>query len=260
MNNVKIISLYSGSTGNATVVSSPVGTLLIDAGKNAKQLTKSLSEAGIPPERLGAILLTHEHNDHTSALSVFLKKHPLPVHLPSGCVPKLSRDPAIAPHLCPHPPRYDEEICGMHVRAFATPHDSLASCGYRIEIPTEDGILTLGYATDVGYVSREVEDALLGCDAVVLESNHDLDMLMYGPYPYDLKMRVASRRGHLSNHDSALLACRLCASGTRSLMLAHLSAENNTPDTAYDACVCAVADESVHVAVATPDHITPMEL
>lgn len=260
MNDIKIISLYSGSTGNATVISTPRGTLLIDAGKNAKQLTKALAEAEIAPEKIGAILLTHEHNDHTAALSVFLKKHPIPVHLPMGSVPKLSRDPAIAPHLCPHPPKYSEEICGLRVTSFATPHDSLGSCGYRIEIPYEGGILTLGYATDIGYVSREVEEGLLGCDAVVLESNHDLDMLMEGPYPYDLKMRVASKRGHLSNNDSALLAYRLCASGTRSLMLAHLSAENNTPDTAYDACVCTVADPSVHVSVAAPDHITPMEL
>ena len=260
MNDVKIISLYSGSTGNATVISSPAGTILIDAGKNAKQLTKALSEAGILPEEIGAILITHEHNDHVSALSVFLKKHPVPVHVPSGCVRKLEKDPAIAPHLCAHPPRYTETVCGLRVTAFATPHDSLASSGYRIEIPTEDGILTLGYATDIGYVTREVEEALIGCNAVVLESNHDMDMLMEGPYPYDLKMRVASRRGHLSNHDSALLACRLCASGTRSLMLAHLSAENNTPDTAYDACVSTVADSAVHVSVAAPDHITRMEL
>jgi len=257
---VRVISLYSGSTGNATVITSPVGTLLIDAGKSAKQLTLALNEAGVSPDGIGAILLTHEHNDHVSALSVFLKKHPIPVHLPIGCAPKLERDPAIAPHLCPHPPIFDQTLCGMRVISFATPHDSLSSCGYRIEIPTDEGIFTLGYATDLGYVSRDVEAALIGCDAVVLESNHDVDMLMYGPYPYDLKMRVASRRGHLSNNDSALLACRLCAAGTRSLMLAHLSAENNTPDTAYDACVSAIADASVHVSVASPDQITPLEL
>lgn len=259
-NGIKVISLYSGSTGNATVISSPVGTLLIDAGKNAKQLTMALTEAGVFPEQIGAILLTHEHNDHTSALSVFLKKRPIPVHLPRGCVPKLEKDPAIAPHLCPHSPIFQETLCGMRVTSFATPHDSLSSCGYRIEIPCDDGIFTLGYATDLGYVSRDVEAALIGCDAVVLESNHDVDMLMHGPYPYDLKMRVASRRGHLSNDDAALLTARLCATGTRALMLAHLSAENNTPDTAYDACVSAIADASVHVSVASPDQITPMEL
>ena len=260
MNNVRVISLYSGSKGNATVISSPAGTILIDAGKNAKQLNMALKEAGISPDSIGAILLTHEHNDHVSALSVFLKKHPVPVHLPVGCVYKLEGDPAIHPCLCPHPPRYTETICGLLVTSFATSHDSRASVGYRIEIPTESGVITLGYATDVGYVSREVEEALLGCDAVVLESNHDEDMLMNGPYPYDLKLRVASKKGHLSNYDSSLLATRLCASGTRSLLLAHLSEENNTPDTALDACISTVADASVRVAVASQDQITPLEI
>ena len=260
MNNIRIISLYSGSKGNATVIASPAGTILIDAGKNAKQLTLALAEAGISPDEIGAILLTHEHNDHVSALPVFLKKHPIPVHLPVGCAYKLEGDPVIAPRLCPHPPRYTEQICGLRVTSFATSHDSCASVGYRIEIPTEDGVLRLGYATDVGYVSEEVEKALIGCDAVVLESNHDVDMLMNGPYTYDLKMRVASRKGHLSNYDASLLACRLCASGTRSLLLAHLSEENNTPDTAYDACISTIADPGVFVAVASQNHITPMEI
>jgi phosphoribosyl 1,2-cyclic phosphodiesterase len=131
--------------------------------------------------------------------------------------------------------------------------------GYKIEVPDEDGnIYRIGYATDIGYVSPEIEEALTGCDAVILESNHDYDMLMTGPYPYDLKMRVASRRGHLSNEDSALLACRLCAAGTRSLMLAHLSAENNTPQLAYDAHVTTLADPRLRVAVAAADE--PVEL
>ena len=260
MNNIRIISLYSGSTGNAFLITSPVGTLLIDAGKSAKQLCRALDEAGVSPNHIGAILLTHEHNDHISALSVFLKKHPIPVHLPHGCVYKLEADPAILPHLIPHPPIYTEELCGMRVTSFPTPHDSRASVGYRIEIPHENGILHIGYATDIGYVSPEVEKGLLGCDAVVLESNHDLDMLMNGIYPYQLKQRVASRRGHLSNPDSAFFASQLHAAGTKSLMLAHLSQENNTPDLAYSECVSAIASENIQITVACPDRITEMLL
>jgi phosphoribosyl 1,2-cyclic phosphodiesterase len=129
----------------------------------------------------------------------------------------------------------------------------------RIEIPTEEGgVFRIGYATDIGYVSREVEAGLLGCEAVVLESNHDPDMLRDGPYPYDLKLRISSRRGHLSNPDSAAFAARLCASGTKYLMLAHLSQENNPPDTAYDECVSAVGDEGVRICVAQPDAITEL--
>ena len=260
MNNIRIISLYSGSTGNAFLITSPVGTLLIDAGKNAKQLCRALDEVGVSPSEIGAILLTHEHNDHTSALSVFLKKHPIPVHLPQGCVYKLEVYPAVAPHLVPHPPIYTDTLCGMRVTSFPTPHDSRASVGYRIEIPSGTDFLRIGYATDIGYVSPAVEAGLLGCDAVILESNHDLDMLMNGIYPYQLKQRVASRRGHLSNPDSACFASRLCSNGTKSLMLAHLSQENNTPDIAFGECIGAVACKDVQITVACPDRITEMLL
>ena len=256
--NIRIISLYSGSTGNAFVISGPDGAILIDAGKNAKQLHAALSEARIDPTTLRAVFLTHEHNDHTAALSVFLKKHDLPVHLPSGCVYKLENDPAIAPHLCAHPPVHTEIVAGMTITSFPTPHDSRASVGYRIEIPDKGSTYRIGYATDIGYVSKDVEAGLWGCDAVVLESNHDIDMLTEGIYPDYLKQRILSRRGHLSNPDSAVFAARLCENGTKSLMLAHLSRENNTPDTAYDACVGAVADSRVRICVAAPDHVTEM--
>ena len=148
----------------------------------------------------------------------------------------------------------------MRVTSFPTPHDSRASVGYRIEIPDENGniVYRIGYATDIGYVTPEIEEALTGCDAVILESNHDFDMLMTGPYPYDLKMRIASRRGHLSNPDSAALAAHLCATGTKKLMLAHLSQENNAPDIALGECMGAVGDSDVAVFVAHPEIPTEM--
>ena len=260
MHDVRVISLYSGSTGNSFAICAGADCILIDAGKNARQLCTALASAKISADAVRAIFLTHEHNDHIAALSVFLKKYPIPVHLPTGCVYKLSGDPAIEPHLCAHPPIYQEKIGCMTVTSFPTPHDSRASVGYRIEIDCPDGIYRVGYATDIGYVSRDVEAGLLGCDAVVLESNHDEEMLIEGIYPEHLKQRILSRRGHLSNPDSAVFASRLCAFGTKSLMLAHLSQENNTPDTAYDACVSAVADTRVHICVAAPDRITEMAL
>ena len=260
MSSVRIISLYSGSTGNSFVISAPCGTLLIDAGKNAKRLNAALLEVGIDANSIGAILVTHEHSDHISALPVFLKKHPIPVHISNGSAYKLLPHPSVEPLLRLHPPIYEECICGMHVTSFPTPHDSRASVGYRIEIPDEDGniVYRIGYATDIGYISPEIEEALTGCDAVILESNHDYDMLMTGPYPYDLKKRIASRRGHLSNPDSAALAARLCAKGTKKLMLAHLSQENNIPDLAYGECVSAVGDADVKIFVAHPE--IPVEM
>ena len=257
---IRIISLYSGSTGNAFVISAPSGTLLIDAGKNAKRLCGALAEVNVNVDDIGAILVTHEHTDHISALPVFLKKHPVPVHLAYGCAYKLLPHPSVEPLLNMHPPIHEECICGMRVTSFPTPHDSRASVGYRIEIPDENGniVYRIGYATDIGYVTPEIEEALTGCDAVILESNHDFDMLMTGPYPYDLKKRIASRRGHLSNPDSAALAAHLCATGTKKLMLAHLSQENNAPDIALGECMGAVGDSDVAVFVAHPE--IPIEM
>ena len=259
MRGLHVYSLYSGSKGNAFLIDAPQGKILIDAGKNAKKLCLALKEIGVDPNDITAIFLTHEHSDHISALPVFLKKHPIPVHLPNGCLYRLENHPSVQPHLQPHPPIYTMDVNGIRVTAFPTPHDSHASTGYRIEIDTEDGrCFRVGYATDIGYVSKEIEQALTGCDAVILESNHDLDMLHVGPYPYELKQRIASRRGHLSNNDSAAFAARLCAGGTKSLMLAHLSQENNTPDTAFDACVSAVGDSTVHICVADPEFVTEL--
>ena len=261
MRGVRVFSLYSGSTGNSFLIDCPTGAILIDAGKSAKRLDMALRSAGVDADRIGAVLVTHEHSDHVSALPVWLKKHPVPVHLQGACAYRLEKEPSAEPLLCKHPPIYSCEVCGIRVTSFPTPHDSHGSVGYRLEIPTEDGgYFSLGYATDIGYVSREVEEGLAGCDAVILESNHDPDMLMMGPYPYDLKRRIASRRGHLSNGDSAAFAAELCAKGTKSLMLAHLSQENNTPDTAYDACVSSVGDGGVRICVAHPEEITELIL
>ena len=256
MGNLRVYSLYSGSTGNAFVIDYNGACILIDAGKSAKKLCAALTEINVDPSRIAAILVTHEHSDHIKALPVFLKKHPIPVHLPVACASKLEQEEHVARLLHPHPPIYTEDICGIKVSSFPTPHDSRGSVGYRFEIPCEGGCFCMGYATDIGHVSKEVYEGLCGCDAVILESNHDLEMLQNGPYPYDLKLRIASRRGHLSNPDSAALAAKLCKAGTKRLMLAHLSQENNTPDTAYDECLSAVGDERVQIAVADPECVT----
>lgn len=257
---IRVFSLYSGSEGNAFLIHAPSGNLLIDAGKSARRLCTALSACGVAPTDLDAILVTHEHTDHVSALPVFLKKNPIPVHLANGCVYRLENDPNTAPCLAPHPPLWEGTLGGMRVRSFPTSHDSRASVGYRIDIPYGERVLSLGYATDLGTVTSDVEAMLLGCRAVILESNHDVDMLLGGPYPPDLKRRIHGKRGHLSNTDSAALAARLTSQGTRALLLAHLSRENNLPDLALGECTAAVADASVRIAVAAPDDVTELPL
>lgn len=260
MKDIHVYSLYSGSTGNAFLICANRVCFLIDAGKNCKSLCAAIRACGHEPEEIQAVFVTHEHSDHIKALPVFLKKYPVPVHLPEACAYKLMTEPSAEPLLCPHPPVHTEELEGIRISSFPTPHDSRGSVGYRVEIPTPQGSYRIGYATDIGYVTPAVESNLTGCQAVILESNHDLEMLENGPYPYDLKRRIASKRGHLSNPDSACFAAKLCSCGTKSIMLAHLSQENNTPDTAYSECFGILADESIRLCVAQPDQVTELEL
>lgn len=256
----RIHVLYSGSGGNSTFIRVGESAILIDAGKSARALCNALCEIGECISGVDAIFITHEHTDHVSALEIIAKKNNIPIYMTDASAKKFDAVCGSPVHsrLC----RCDVEFCvtvgEMTVRSFRTSHDSRMSVGYRIEFPDGDETRAVGYATDVGYVSDTVRENLLGCDAVVIESNHDVDMLMTGPYPRDLKQRVASRRGHLSNRDCADLAAVLAENGTRSFMLAHLSKENNQPEIAYDETVGAVSGSGAAVFVAHPDR--PVEL
>ena len=132
--------------------------------------------------------------------------------------------------------------------------------GYRINFLDANGSHSIGVATDIGYVTKEICNNLEGCEAVILEANHDEDMLKNGPYPYDLKKRILSNRGHLSNRSSAVFAAHLANMGTSSFMLAHLSEENNTPDTALDEFISSIADPRIAINVASPMLPTEMIL
>ena len=229
--------------------------ILIDAGKSAKALCTALSKLDEDISKIDAIFITHENIDHTKALEVILKKHQIPVHAVEASARKMLSGPlgCYEDCFCIHSPLFDVDIEDMHVSSFVTPHDSEFSVGYKIDIQCGDRMGHIGYATDIGYVSDSIKDALFGCETVVLESNHDIDMLMSGPYPYDLKRRIASKRGHLSNRECADFAAELCARGTKNLMLAHLSEENNRPEIAFDEVFASVADESVNIKIAERD-------
>lgn len=251
---MKICSLYSGSSGNAVYLKLGGVAVLVDAGKSARALCRALTDIGSDISEIRAIFLTHEHRDHVSALENLLKKHPIPVHIIENSLSRFyeAENPAIATQLVVHPPLYTEQIDGLYITSFPTPHDSEASVGFRFSFTENGQPHTVGYATDVGYLSDAVKEGLTGCEAVVVECNHDIEMLREGPYPQHLKQRILSHKGHLSNEDCAFFSTHLAKSGTKHILLAHLSEINNTPFTAYDCVFGALAGCGVTVAVADP--------
>lgn len=249
MDNYSIISLYSGSKGNSVLIESEGAKILIDAGKSARALCNALLEIGKSIDEIDAIFITHEHADHIGSLGILLKKYNIPVHIVGISAQKLvskfldGQDRSI----CIHPPVFSVNVGDMKIKSFPVPHDSEYCVGYRIQI----GDSLIGYATDIGYVTDEIRDNLCSCESVVVESNHDIEKLMNGPYPYDLKLRIRSKKGHLSNGECASLVADLCLVGTKNVLLAHLSEENNEPSLAYDEVWSAIADDTVNLKVAS---------
>lgn len=230
----RFFNLYSGSKGNATYVGSGSGSILIDAGRTAKQLTDQLRERDIDPALLSGIFITHEHSDHISALAVFLKRYKMPVYATPGTMSALE-EYAVLPAdivrrvICPGE---STECGGMQITAFKTAHDSRESCGYRI-VTSDDR--TISICTDLGELDESAKSGIFGSDLVMLESNHDVRMLKSGNYPYQLKMRILGKRGHLSNDACSEMLPELVENGTSRIALAHLSKENNYPYIAENA-------------------------
>ena len=256
----RIVSLYSGSGGNSTYIRVADTAILIDAGKNAKRLCTALKNIGSDISEIRAIFITHDHADHISALEVLSKKNDIPIHITerSACVFDRCAGTPVCSRLVRHTPLFSEQVGDITVTSFITPHDSMMSVGYRIEFFDGDEKRAVGVATDIGYVTEDIKAGLLGCEAVVIESNHDEEMLKNGTYPDMLKRRILSRRGHLSNKDSAALSAYLASEGTRAFLLAHLSEENNEPSLAFEETERLISDPCVNIAVADPD--MPVEL
>lgn len=219
-------SLASGSSGNCGLLALGGTYILIDLGVSVRRLTALLAGVGLTIDNLDAVLITHEHIDHIKGMATFVKRHSVPLYTAIGTAEALlEKFPQAKDHFRPFYSGAAFTIGNVKVNAFPTPHDAAESTGYCFE---SDGI-RVGYATDLGFVPTPVREALCGCGTVILESNHDPDMLRNGPYPYALQQRVAGPRGHLSNPDCARLAVELVQKGTRQLILAHLSDKNNTP-------------------------------
>lgn len=247
----RICTLYSGSSGNCTYITSGKTSILVDAGKSARSLCLALRDIGADISEIDAIFITHEHTDHVSALETLSKKHHIPIHAARMCAEYLSR-PGSATSSCvvSHAPIFTVELDGISVSSFITSHDSRCPVGYKVTFENGEAC---GVATDTGIVTVGTAEALKGCRAVVIECNHDREMLARGPYPPQLKERIASSKGHLSNDDCAKMVSFLSKNGTKSFILAHLSEENNTKELALKTVRQAVSDESVSISVSDPD-------
>lgn len=253
MSDILIGTLCSGSKGNCTLVKYKDTAILVDAGRSTKYIKSALSSVGVLPEEIKAIFLTHSHSDHTSALKVWTSNFHTPVHASGAVCAAVERNCAEGV-ICPHPIEFEENIGTIAVKSFPTDHDSFGSVGYRFDL----GDMSVGIATDLGHVTDRVREGLAGCAAAVIESNHDVDMLMRGPYPPDLKQRIISRYGHLSNESGAEFARYLVEHGASRLMLAHISEINNTPELAYRASVAALSDVLNRVELAVSEPAAPV--
>ncbi len=231
----KAVPLFSGSKGNSYFIGSGGEGVLIDAGKNCKQIELAMALNGVPMEQVRALFITHEHIDHCAAVRVLAKKYHLDVYASEGTLRALEMSGKLDPRTVTHVITTEVAVGNMLVSRINTPHDATESCCYRVVCP--DGKAAL-VATDMGVMTDGVRMAAAASDFVVLESNHDIDMLKTGPYPYPLKRRILSDRGHLSNEACAAELTELVRGGTLRLMLGHLSEQNNTPALALRTSVC----------------------
>lgn len=237
---MQVSVLASGSKGNAVFVEMDGTRLLIDAGISATRIKKGLASCDVEPSSLDGVLVTHEHIDHVQGLVTLSKWYHLPIFSRRktfenmSCAGKLPQD-------CFHAVEGAFRLGSVTVEPFSIPHDAADPVGYRI---CGSGRCTL--ATDLGFVTSSVQEELEGADVLVLEANHDPDMLRNGDYPWHLKRRILSNRGHLANSDAAWALARL-RRPPRQVFLAHLSEHNNRPDLAMTAVQSILEQQGVGI-------------
>ncbi len=224
---IKLTPLFSGSNGNSTLIQTAHSNVLLDAGYGFKATVAALAKRGVAVGNISAFVVTHEHSDHVSALKTFAKHTQAPVFVPQKAANYVAQT-----CFCPNV----EAVCGnfdfadLHVDVYRCSHDARECLGYKFSCDND----SVGCVTDTGVAEGELVQFLSPCRTVFLESNHDLDMLWNGPYPYVLKKRVASQLGHLSNDQAAEVLQQLLNFNVKNVVLAHLSRQNNSKTLAYD--------------------------
>ena len=251
---LSVCVLASGSRGNAVWISDGETQVLFDAGLSGKEIEARMAARGISPQSLTALVLSHEHADHQQAVGVLSRRFGIRVHATEKTYRAASpvvKKPSGLSHFSPGKAF---AIGSLTICPFSTSHDAADPTGFTI---TGAG-MKIGLATDLGIATNLVAHHLTGCRALLLESNHDPQMLQDGPYPWHLKQRVKGRTGHLSNQDSRDLLGRVLGPDTSHVVLCHLSETNNTPETALSAVAPALSGHKAHLSAASQDRPGPL--
>lgn len=246
---MRFASLGSGSEGNSLVVQQGETYVLMDCGFNLTESVARLARLGLNPEALGGIVVTHEHGDHVSGVARLSKKYNLPVWLTHGTLRAQFKTLGNLSNVTEINPHHSFFIGDIRIQPYLVPHDAAEPVQYVFG----EADKRLGVLTDVGSSTPFIEQTLNGCAALVLECNHDHQLLADGDYPYSLKQRVGGRFGHLSNEDASSLLSRLDTSNLQHIVAAHLSRKNNSPELAILALSRALQCPKEWIGVATQE-------
>lgn len=226
-----LTTLASGSSGNCALLSDGETPLLLDVGISCRRICTALAGLNLSPESLSGILITHEHSDHISGLATLHKRFHLPVYTSPGTARQLCyRIAALEDVVRTCAPGSSFTVGGLDVETFPISHDAAEPMGFAVS----SGDRKAALVTDLGVVTDAVQRGMAGAQLVLVEANHDEEWVRSGPYPYYLKERILGRQGHLSNEAGGTLALTAVQGGARTVVLAHLSRENNTPQRAFD--------------------------
>lgn len=231
---MRLVSIASGSSGNCIYVGSDNTHILVDAGISNKRIEQGLNEIGVRGDELTAIVITHEHSDHTKGLGVLARKRGIPIYGTKNTLEEIAAMKSLGEYprelLRPIQADVDFKIGDLEVKPFHIDHDAADPVAYRIQCDNR----SVAVATDMGHFDQYIIEHLQGLDALLLESNHDVRMLETGPYPYYLKRRILSDHGHLSNDNAGRLLNHILHDNMKKILLGHLSKENNYEELAYE--------------------------
>ena len=236
---MRLVSLASGSDGNSAYIGSDSTHILVDAGVSNKKIETRLNELGLCSRDISGVFLTHEHSDHILGLELFVRKNETPVYASKGTLNYLRNQgkyASITDYFCEIDSKQNIKLGDLNIFAFDIDHDANEPFGYRVEC----GRKKVAIVTDLGRYTDDIISQLSNLDALLVEANHDIRMLETGPYPYKLKRRILSDKGHLSNENAGRLICKILNKSLKKIFLGHLSDKNNYPELALESVRCEI--------------------